>query len=115
MKHMKHLKTFENHNKPDSWIIPLKDEDLDMPVFQDIPDIRDKVKEGDIVIGVWFLSGFDAFLLKIDNVQVDGLGCGTDDCWYGIESAWGVFDPKEYDLHTDKKIDLIIAANKYNL
>ena len=113
---MKHLKTFENHKGiPIGWIVPIKDEDLEPAIFKKIPDIRDNVKPGDIVLGVWFSGGFDTFLLQIDDIKVDGLGCGTEDTWYGIESAWGVFDPKDYDKHATKKLDLVISANKYNL
>ena len=99
---MKHLKTFENHNEPDSWLIPLKDEDLDIPIFQNMPDIRDKVKEGDIVIGVWFGGGFEAFLCKVENDPNEGLGCSDDTSWYGLEDAYAVYDPKEYDLSDHK-------------
>lgn len=112
---MKYLKKFENHNEPDTWIISLKNEDLDIPVFKILPDISDNVKEGDIIIGVWFTGGFDAYLCKIEYDPDNGFGCSDGQSWYSVEYAWGVFDPKEYDSHTDKKIELALVANKYNL
>lgn len=110
---MKHLKKFESYNLG-GWIIPLDDKDIDPSIFEKIPDIREKVKEGDIVIGVWFSGGFDAFILKLEDNNGE-LGAADDESWYGIDYAWGIFDPDDYDKYTDKKIGLTIAAKKYNL
>jgi len=106
---MRHLKTFEN--KSNGWIIPIDEKDLNVSIFRDLPDVRDKAREGDTVIGVWFSGDFDVYLLKLGR----GLGCSYNDTWFDIEWAWGVFNPKDYNKLADKPIELTIAANKYNL
>lgn len=108
---MKYLKAFENHSK--GWIIPIDEKNLNVSIFRDIPDIRDTAKEGDIVIGVWFSGSFDVYLLKLESG--DDLGCEYNDAWYGIDYAWGVFNPKDYNKYVETPIETIVTANKYNL
>jgi len=110
---MKHLRKFENYNLG-GWIQPIKDDLLDTSIFKKIDDIRDKVKEGDVVIGVFFGGNFSAYLMKLEDNDGD-LGCGDDDSWYGIEYAWGIFDPKDYNSYAEQPIELTLTANKYNV
>ena len=46
--------------------------DLRKDIFKNIPDIREKVEIGDIVIGVWYPEG--TFLLEIENLYEHGDG-----------------------------------------
>lgn len=110
---MKYIKLFEDYNP--GWIIPIKDELLDTTIFDKISDIRDSVKEGDVVIGVYFGGNFDAYLMKLGKGDNDELGCSNDDSWYGLEHAWGIFDPKDYNSYAEQSIELTMTANKYNL
>ena len=110
---MKYLKKFENYDS--GWIIPLNNEEIDPSIFKKIPDISDKVIEGDIVIGVWFSGGYDIYLLKVEKNDDGELGVSNDYIWYGIDHAWGIFDPEDYNKYAEKSIDLIITTKQYNL
>ncbi len=127
------FKIFENNsnNSNNSWIINITNS-IDTKTAKELSDIRDDVREGDVVIGVWFSGDFDPFLLKVEDLSTSddpelGLGVCDDHICYTLEHAWGVFDPDEYDKLADKKLpyselrDGTITyseweeSNKYNL
>lgn len=114
---MKYIKTFEDINQENYWMIDINNI-IDKKLLNKLSDISDKVKKGDVIIGVWFNGFNDAYLLKVDEIDIGeeepSLGASDGESVYDIDYAWGVFDYEEY-----KKLDpyfyLKLATNKYNL
>ncbi len=84
---MKHLKMFEADDK--YWQINSKDKfknheiNVEISMLKGLPDNRDKAKEGDIAIAIWFPDEkWYAFKVeKLGDAEEDtmGLGFGSDD------------------------------------
>jgi hypothetical protein len=107
---------FENENEDDGWIINI-DDIIDSKKCNTLPDVSDKVKEGDVVIGVFFGGGYEAYLMKLIEISGDegpSLGAADDDTCYDITFAWGIFDYDEYKK-LDPEFEYKLKGRKYNL
>ena len=112
---MKYLKKF-NESQEHSWIINI-DNIVKKDIFKNIPDIREKVEIGDIVIGVWYPEG--TFLLEIENLYEHGdgeivLGACDNNSDYKINNAWGIFSIDDYKKF-DSDFEIKLKSTKYNI
>ena len=111
----------ENNNilpEGDSWAIPINSKIVSIELAKSLPDIREEAKVGDVVFGVWFTGGFDAYLLKVEDGGRDGLGVGANETWYGLNEAYFVFsyeDYKKLDPYFDMKLEMDRETRKFNL
>lgn len=107
------FKIFENNNQ--DWVIDITD--IVIPnIFDKIDgvDVSD-VKEGDIIIAVYFDGGFTCKLMKVIDYDSDKTygACDGDTC-YTIGFAWGIFDIKEYKKY-DPNFEIKVNSKKYNI
>jgi len=98
---------FKIFEKFDSWLIsvPVNQLYIEFSIVDELPDIRDDVKEGDVVLAVWWTGSYDCYLVKVEDGEENGMGFSSEEdmTWYGLESAWGVVDPVEYDKLAEQK------------
>lgn len=110
---MKYLRYFENNNE--DWVIDITN--IVIPnIFDKINgiDVSD-VKEGDILIAVYFDGGFTCKLMKVIDLDDDkSYGACDDDTCYTIDFAWGIFNPEEYKKY-DPNFEIKMTSKKYNL